>query len=550
MLKQLIPIVSLSLIVTVGCKKELQNPNQSSRSQLNMSQYARQGIDNPEGEVVLGEQLENPYTPENMQSAILALENRGIVAPADFNVHTSHKYIKFTPTNWEDYAVLREDTSHVYFDHPLDREIEVEGNRYHDPNVADSLPSPLYTTFAANEDITTDIPYEVISPLYIPELDPTLEDNIQFMDELLDQAYVQTNNFNDTIKAPLDPTTFARTYRPGGQILINDNRINQNYGMEGVLITARRWFTIFKGRPDFNGNYLVNGIFNRPCNYRLHFEAPGFNVRESFFNVIAFIDGPKSDNPWSTTIGQGYNNFVGHIFRGAYRYHFKNIDGLLRPIHPSLHFTNYIAKDAGNTWFGMGVNYGVIPIIKVARFDNNNTEFMDDAIFSTTCHETAHLTHIILLNNNLAAFMSVGGKIRESWATAVEWWLSGMEYRMRGVANYGQFDDVVSTEFPNRNGYQYWGQPNSDPQYTSLFINCLDTYIEQNQNVPGWGLGVVNDRIGAMVVHTYANPYTIQNLELWVIKYSVDLTTTSNSLKAHKPAGVTNQIIDNLISFY
>lgn len=145
---------------------------------------------------------------------------------------------------------------------------------------------------------------------------------------LLDQAYVQTGNYEDTVKTT-DGAMKTTAYRPGGQILIHDNRLNQNIGLQGVLITTRRWFTVFRAHTDFNGNFQVNGAYSRACNFSLHYESPGFNVRKHFFASIAYINGPKQNSDWNYTINGGYNNFAGSVFKGAYYYHNKDISGLL-----------------------------------------------------------------------------------------------------------------------------------------------------------------------------------------------------------------------------
>lgn len=548
-MKKLCLIVASTFFV-ISCNKEKVNTKDGLRPNAT-SMSSMQNLEDSDGELVLGPQLTNPYTPENMTLALNTLSTQGVSVPSNLNIRITHYYVKFKPQTWEEYSLLVEDTSHVYFDHPLDRDIEIAGNSYHDPEVADDLPTYQYASIEEGFDFSSiNIPYEIISPLYIPELDLALADE-DFMDQLLDQAYIQTGNYNDTVKNR-DALAKKAKYRPGGTILINDNRLNQNIGMEGVLVTARRWFIIFKARPDFNGHFLVNGHFLRMANYRLHFEAPGFNVRKNFFNSIAYVTGPKTTTQWNTTIWQGYNNFAGHVFRGAYRYHYKNISGLLRPIHPSLHFTNYIAKDGTQNW-GSGINYGVIPILKVARLNSAGLPYANDDVFSATCHETAHLTHIVLLNNNLIAFASVASIIKESWAVAVEWWLTGLEYKSRGIQNYGEWNyHVPGLVFPNDQGYQYWNRDIHSREYTTLFINCIDTFNEAGRVFFGsQPTGSVTDMIGGNVhPHFSTSPYTIQDLEGLVIKYAVDLTTTSNSLKAHKPANVTNNMIDLLISVY
>lgn len=505
------------------------------------------GDENPEGEIILGTQKANPYTPENMTLALNALVADGYTVPSSLSIRPTHYYVKFKPENWEQYAILVQDTAHVYFDTPLDYNVLVEGNCYHDPAVVTDSPTYQYTTVEVDYVFDNNCPYDIISQLYIPEQDANFSDD-NFKEALLDKAYIQTGNFEDTVKN----TDFAErrsAYRPGGRILINDNRLNQDIGLEGVLITARRWFTIFKGNTDNGGAFLVNGNFLRPCNYRLHFEAFGFNVRNQFFNVVAFISRPgEHTTDWQLTIGQGDNNFHGHIFRGAYRYHYRNIDGLLRPFRPLGNFTNYIAKDRLDKG-ASGLNVGIIPIIRIGKSSSNGTLYTNDDVFSATIHETAHTTHIILLNNNVATFLLVKTIIRESWAVAVEWWITGMEYKERGIANYGEsnFSPTNPPIYPNEYGYQYWSKStNSD--YTSLFINCLDTFNEAEQQFGTRPDGTVIDMVGGTFgAHIISQPYSIKNLERNVIRHVNDLTSTANYLKATKPAGLQNHLIDLLI---
>jgi len=48
---------------------------------------------------------------------------------------------------------------------------------------------------------------------------------------------------------------------------------------------------------------------------------------------------------------------------------------------------------------------------------------------------------------------SVNAIIRESWPVAIELYITQMEYRERGIPNYGATDDITSEGFPSRRGY-------------------------------------------------------------------------------------------------
>lgn len=182
----------------------------------------------------------------------------------------------------------------------------------------------------------------------------------------------------------------------------------------------------------------------------------------------------------------------------------------------------------------------------------NGYFYKDDEIFSTTIHETAHLTHNILLGLNSFSLLLVHKEIVESWAVAVEWWLTGLEYKSRGITDYGGALYNPSNNppgYPNIYGYQYWSL-GYEPDYTSLFINLLDNNNELGQYFTHFGItGTVDDRIGT--IHPgFKDAYTISNLENQVIRFSPNLATVRDKLKNHKPSAITDSYIDILMNFY
>ena len=83
--------------------------------------------------IVLGQRLENPYKTENMSKALASLypAKAGLVA-----VDPTDLYVRFLPENQEELEQLKEADIHL-LDHPLDYDILVEGDWYHDPEVPD-----------------------------------------------------------------------------------------------------------------------------------------------------------------------------------------------------------------------------------------------------------------------------------------------------------------------------------------------------------------------------------------------------------------------------
>lgn len=493
-----------------------------------------------QSDVVLGNQLTNPYLIRNMMAAKQYLVNQGLSSLNTVNIRATHYYVKFKPTNEDQYETLAADTNLTLYDYPLDYQITQNGNRYHDPSLPDSVPTYQYTSVKTDYIFNDIIRYEIIATLYIPEVDQALlgssNENLDYVDKLLDEAYKETGNFDDTIV--VNPTTPDRRFHPSGNIQIFDTRLGANIGMEGVDVRARRWFTSHWTRPDFNGNYYVDQTYTRPCNYSLWFSTSGFSVREHLFHLTAWINGPKQTGAWNYTINDGYDRFAGHVFRGAYRYHYKDIGDLRRPLIVRGNRNTYVASNSyGNA---SGNNPFIFQKIKIWRYKTvNDVEYASDEIFSTTCHETAHSMHAMAMNSILQ-FIQVSTQIRESWAIAVEWWLTKLEYqRVRGISNYGEHDYSVSVEYPNQYAYQYWNS-NIQEDYTSLFINIIDDYNEFRQGF-GFYTGTVNDNVRG---------FTLGDIEANMLNHIYGLPSLGDELINHNLTATSDTEIGALLKYY
>lgn len=462
---------------------------------------------------------------------------------AQKGVRATHLYVKFKPKNSDQYEQLHADTSLSYLDYPIESTVIRRGDYYHDPSLPDSVPTYQYTAVKVDYQFPKGIGYEILDKLYIPEEDGDFlyangRSTDNFLDKLLNQAYIQTGNYEDTVITPNhEQSTFARKrYFPGGRIRVFDTRLADWIGMEGVRVEARRWFTTHKGYPNYEGYYSMGSSFKRPCNYSIWFATVTFAVRRNLVNTTYWIDGPKITGDWNFDLDNGFRQFSGHIFRGAYRYHAKDIGGLQRPFIGKRQL--YIAKDTNKDW--SGVNWIALPVIQIPRFKNNGLEYGSDEIFSTTSHETAHSSYVLTMNAGVIQYSQLTRQLQESWPVAVEWFLTHKEYAERGIANYGQWNylPINPPQFPNRQAFQDWTL-NVSERYTSLFINLVDD-VNDKTVFPGI-TGIPDDQVSG---------YTLPFIEQNILKHSYGLSSLATQLKNNKPSGVTDPQIDLLLSSY
>ena len=499
------------------------------------------GIQYIQGDVILGTKRQNPYSVTNMASAYSSILRKGISSNKPVSIRNTHYYVKFKPQNLDQYEVLSRDSTLSLSDYPIEYTIVQNGNRYHDPSLPADVSTYQYAAVKVGYTFKDTISHQIIDNLYIPEEDNTISgtSNKPFVDKLLDEAYIRTGNYEDTVK--FDSQNPARRYNPAGKIQLFDTRIGALIGMEGVRVQARRWFLIYSATTDFNGNYRMNNSYKRDCNYSIWFATTRFSIREHLFSLTSYINGPKQSGDWSYDINNGYDRFVGHIFRGAFRYHNKDIGGLQRPDRWLGKRTLYIGKDSYGS--SSGINYIILPILKIWRYkDAEQAEYSSDEIFSTTCHETGHTSHVITMNAGPIQYIQVSRQLQESWAIAIEWFITHIEYANRGIANYGESDYHPANfpQYPNDQAYQYWNLTVNNT-YTNLFINLVDRTNEFNQNYPGWGINIINDQVAG---------YDLASIEQNILKHSYGLSSLNTQLKSNKPAGVTDAQIDLLLSHY
>lgn len=342
---------------------------------------------NTDTTMVFGPQLANPYNVDVMRQALAAIREED----PDFffpTINTSHYYVRFRPDSYEQmYDLFARDTSIIYCDFPLDRDIE-SGNFYHDPSIVDTLPTYQYATIKTakwNSLINgSNVEYEILDELYIPDDagltiigvnpgigditpiipgdstiwgHPTFPDNVAdpasvgasvtwtAVNALEDMAYLITGNSDDdetdtngTIASPASTTAETMSagsngrWTPSGCIRVYDDVKNGMIPLEGAKVIAYRGCKVKTGITDSNGNFTCDGSFKQKVNYMIKWERAYWDIRSGLTGQ-AYYNGPKSNSAWNLDIGNNkYAKSLGYatIHRALHRMFYGDIGGLDR----------------------------------------------------------------------------------------------------------------------------------------------------------------------------------------------------------------------------
>lgn len=452
-------------------------------------------------------------------------------------ITTTHYYVRFLPKDSVEFDKLKTDTSLVLYPIPLDYQIISSG-----PDTS-AKPVWQYTAVMKGYQFDSTIEHEVLEDLYIPEQSSSASTAAsatdlkspyinKFVIDLVNEAMKITKNFQDTIKTAGGSTKVS--YRPSGTIRVFDTRLQRYIPLVGVQIRGRRWFNFQHTYTDDNGNYSL-GYFGGNTNLSIFYETSTFDVRSGTFGQ-AWYDGPHTNDPWSYDIPSGVQRFYAHVFRGARRYHWGDNGGLRRPYSP-FYKIKYAAYDKNGDSQGWN-HLGFIPAwpeISIWRYNSQGVEHDSDEIFSSTVHETAHSSQANLMGNIQMA--QVNNRLIESWAVAVEWMMTQKEYRERGIPDYSSptYDPRGTISYPISRAYQFWNLNYPELRYTPLYIDLIDDHNQSTTN--------------ATFIRDNVRGYTLPQIEGY-LKDIYAFYSLGTQLKAHKPSGITDGQIDELLSQY
>lgn len=175
------------------------------------------------GQTILGDKFEIPYSVENLIKALdnLPTETKSMIDPNE--IYATHYYVRFHPKNLKELDLLENIKPKLMLSEiPLDREVLQGGHSYHDPTLPDDMPTYQYTTLEANyyerlKD-TLSVESEILIPAYMPDYYTNVETKTfstsipnTAMQKLLEEAYKLTGH-------EYIPETKASEWHPMGTI--------------------------------------------------------------------------------------------------------------------------------------------------------------------------------------------------------------------------------------------------------------------------------------------------------------------------------------------
>lgn len=284
------------------------------------------------GEMVLGKQLENPYSVKNIEASLMDLYGTRAGGCIDPNC----RYVRFLPKDDGEYSILL-DLGVDMFDHPLDREIIRDGDYWHDPSLPEDEITWQYATVPADFAFPEGIVHEVLEDCYIPE-EGTATKGLEYVD----WRSVETNAFRLTgNESLLEPETKATKYYPSGRITIVDSGLpaaKKTVGVSGVKVMANTIVKVATAYTDAAGNYSMRTRFSAKPHYRLCFKnSKGFSIGLNLILVPASLSnlGKGSPEGIDVTVDTGSGDALFRrcvVNNAAYDYYERcSSEGLVQP---------------------------------------------------------------------------------------------------------------------------------------------------------------------------------------------------------------------------
>jgi hypothetical protein len=166
MKKQSLRFLTLTLIgiLIYSCQNEIED---TPHPELTLSEELASESD---GQIVLGEKLENPYSVKNMRLALKSLKEKQKKSSKNYSAKTLNDdvdiqatdyYVKFWVENDEQKTLLLADSLNLSII-PLDVEIEQEGDYFVDENTEIEQAQWLYTSVIKDYQFHQEVTYEKI----------------------------------------------------------------------------------------------------------------------------------------------------------------------------------------------------------------------------------------------------------------------------------------------------------------------------------------------------------------------------------------------------
>ncbi len=461
-------------------------------------------IEQNTSQTVLGKTLDNPYSIENMEKAYKNLRENGALAEK-VDIKPTHQYIKFEPKNDKELSQLKQDTTIIFYEYPLDVEIVKYGTSFHDPKVPKGTPTYQYASIPIEKDFYKKAKHSVLAKLYIPDevkIQKGKGSRIGISETavlLVEEAMRITNNLENNKNGKENRTN---SWQPKGTLTVQKEG-STFIGLEGVEVRVRKWFTTHTGITNSNGKYLCDGIHSGTADWSIDWERYHFALREGFLNGAEYHRGENRSADWNVDFNTGVQGYYAKLFIGAYYYYYKDIEGLRRPplnnfwgsqLHIRAHYNEGRAFFGGHKFLGIGSE---IHMYSEETYVGGNVLVLStERITNVMFHELAHASHCELRGNN---WNSTSDRLLESWAMGIGWALTRKIFPDHNDYAFMSFNDMRDPNFGNY-------------EYTTLVIDLLDTLDQgmysgnsrPTDNIDGYNIKQIEDILG--------NCSTLENL--------------------------------------
>ncbi|MDW3191982.1 MAG: hypothetical protein R8G66_06445 [Cytophagales bacterium] len=515
-----------------------------------------------DGKMVLGKQLENAYSVENMKIALANLTASGRIEE-DIQIETTDLYIRFLPKDSTEVALLETDSTLTLFDHPLDFEIEQVGHWYHDPTIPDHMPTWQYTVVKPDFEFPA-VEFEVLADLFLIHEDEA-EDagrmSLSSWEALEDEALKITGNEDlDEDEEGGRTETWCRSGRwnPNGTIKVMEMNGGVETGQQiplwGVEVQARRHFFWSSGTTNSNGYFRVSRRFRKNVNYRIKWRVANRYKITNPWGFTRHFNRPSNTRTgcaWDITIRDretlsgGTTRIIHnreawteatmaiaarHFHYQAERHGLKTPDwyrnarirlkfrsGSSNLIQGSFRHNPAFITEQTRIW---------LMLRNDVRFFVQGNEYTPQ-IYRTMMHELGHVSHIWKSGVNFQTSYIVDPMVVESFGEAVEYYFTLPYY------------PAIVRNIPNQRENEY-NDGGKGWQYTPFFIDLVDNDNQRSRLPNG---GTTND---------YADD-RVFGYSLSQIQRALDNRTTLRGVQEHLRNNFSNSTeneIERLRAFY
>lgn len=524
-------VLTIPTLFFVSCTKEKFAPQQEKQTE-NI------------GVIKLGKQIDDPYRLENMQRAYNNLYGDLLKT----ELQATHKYVRFLPKNEEELDLLKNDTSIVLYDYPLDYEISEGEGTYHDEEIPDTCITWQYTVVPYNY-IFPNITNELIYEVFIPEEDNGKLKNCNLYD-IEEEAFRITGN----IDTGNDINLKASRWNPSGNISVWDDMFKQCVPLKGAKVQTR-WSTNIKTcKTDAKGDFYQSHGFLYQVNYAIKWEGEDFDIREGVAGQ-AWYNGPKQKGRWNLEIKSGNSLRYATIFRAAYKFYYDN-DIDLYKLHGGQR-EKIAYKD--KSWDkGSGREQEICTIIPslndIIIFGKRNYKFVGlpeyyytHEIIETTLHELGHRVHVKVMG--IVKFRTISDFVCESWAQAVSWVLSNDEYRDM-ASRIHRLDFLNYTSMLH---YDLGWESTTEGtlrDYSPIFIDLIDDVNQKYYDKDKYGNIMKKDRISPYIPDDKVTGFTLKYIQDKILPTSFGASSLKESIRKNKISTVNSTDLETLLSYY